>query len=243
MKLFISVSLPSDHPFLVNKYTRWYYAIIEAARQRQPDSYTEKHHIIPVCFYSTHNRSTTSPGWLPGNPDVPNNLVALTYREHFACHWLLTKMVTGVARIKMARALKVMCHGFTSKSVDKSSQVYARLRIARIIHLKNSESPRKNKKYGKQANPFKGKRVSANLGKKFSDEVRQRMSQAMKGRTSGRKGKFGIPSPKLGKSYGTQSNPAAKIQCPHCPKLISSNNLNRHLLKCSPNNITSLKCQ
>jgi len=64
--------------FNESKYTRWYYAIIENARC-QPDrgTYTEKHHIIPKSM---------------GGSNGKNNLISLTYREHFLCHWLLTKM-------------------------------------------------------------------------------------------------------------------------------------------------------
>lgn len=69
----------------MNKYEKWYSGIIENARNRKTDEYTEIHHILP--------RS------LGGNND-PTNLVDLTAREHFMCHWLLTKMHTGINRKK-----------------------------------------------------------------------------------------------------------------------------------------------
>ena len=76
--------------FIDNKYTRWYYDIINRAQTRAfLTSYSETHHIIP--------RS------LQGN-DEQNNLVKLTAREHFIAHWLLTKMTTGQARHKMVFA-------------------------------------------------------------------------------------------------------------------------------------------
>jgi hypothetical protein len=54
MKLFISVGLPVDNPFIVNKYTYWYYAIISSACSRHNiEGYKEQHHIIPDCFLST----------------------------------------------------------------------------------------------------------------------------------------------------------------------------------------------
>jgi len=61
----------------MNKYSRWYKNITESARNRVSDSYTEKHHILP---------------WSLGGDNSADNLVALTAREHFICHWLLTKM-------------------------------------------------------------------------------------------------------------------------------------------------------
>lgn len=57
MKLFTLISISDNHLFLDNKYTRWYYNIIQNAHQRKIcDDYTELHHIIPNCFY-INNRS------------------------------------------------------------------------------------------------------------------------------------------------------------------------------------------
>jgi 5-methylcytosine-specific restriction endonuclease McrA len=58
--------------YLQNKYTRWYYNIIQRAQQRNISGYTEKHHIIPRSF---------------GGSNQKENLVALTAREHFVCHF------------------------------------------------------------------------------------------------------------------------------------------------------------
>lgn len=63
--------------FKDNKYTKWYMNIVERAKNRDLDGYTESHHIIPRCL---------------GGSDDKNNLVSLTAREHFICHLLLTKM-------------------------------------------------------------------------------------------------------------------------------------------------------
>ena len=70
--------------FIKNKYTNWYFNIIESAKRRKVTSKKsmEHHHILPKCLY----------------PDIadlnknPDNGVYLTYREHFICHLLLTKM-------------------------------------------------------------------------------------------------------------------------------------------------------
>ena len=62
-----------------SKYTRWYNQIIEQAKVRilPRDVYVEKHHIVPHSL---------------GGDNSIDNLVRLTAREHFVCHWLLTKM-------------------------------------------------------------------------------------------------------------------------------------------------------
>jgi len=93
--------------FINNKYTKWYNNIIEAAKSRpKPDCYTGKHHIIPKSF---------------GGSNKPKNLVVLTAREHFICHWLLTKMVEG----KYKRNMMCAWHfSFTGNSKNKKTQTH-----------------------------------------------------------------------------------------------------------------------
>lgn len=81
--------------FIQNKYTRIYYSIISNAQARTlpKETYIEKHHIIPKSL---------------GGNNSAGNLVKLTAREHFICHWLLTKMTIGVSYQKMLYALHVM---------------------------------------------------------------------------------------------------------------------------------------
>lgn len=62
--------------FIDNKYTHWYYSIVNAAVSRAtPTYYTEKHHIVPRSL---------------GGNNSASNLVKLTAKEHFVCHRLLT---------------------------------------------------------------------------------------------------------------------------------------------------------
>lgn len=75
--------------FINNKYTKWYYQIVESAKNSNYSCYTEKHHIIPRSLGGTNELS---------------NIVSLTARQHFICHMLLTKMV-----IKKNHKQK-MCH-------------------------------------------------------------------------------------------------------------------------------------
>jgi len=107
--------------FADNKYTRWYYNIIEAAQQeffgRYPfDRYTEKHHIIPKCL---------------GGQDEEANIVCLTGRQHFICHWLLTKMVFEKKHYwQMLNALSLMMWGHNNLQ-DRykiSSRLYEQLK-------------------------------------------------------------------------------------------------------------------
>mgnify|MGYP000037463157 CR=1 FL=1 len=58
-------------------YEKIYNQIINKAKIRNVDGYTEKHHIIPKCMNGTNN---------------PTNIVKLTARQHFLPHWLLHEM-------------------------------------------------------------------------------------------------------------------------------------------------------
>ena len=69
----------------MNKYEKWYAAITNRAKTRLLESYTESHHIKPRSL---------------GGDDSLDNLVQLTAREHFICHWLLTKFTSGDDRVK-----------------------------------------------------------------------------------------------------------------------------------------------
>ena len=70
-------------------YQRLYDNIINAAKCKSYDLYTEKHHIIPKCL---------------GGSNVKDNLVVLSYREHFLCHWILCKIYPNDVYLKFAFA-------------------------------------------------------------------------------------------------------------------------------------------
>lgn len=111
-----------------SKYTRWYYQIIDRAQDRvlTNDGYAEVHHIVPRSL---------------GGSNLKCNLVNLTGREHFICHWLLTKMVTGDSQKKMAYACKRMMHSKNSKQdrYQITSRVYENLKTQLNAILKNRQ--------------------------------------------------------------------------------------------------------
>ena len=114
--------------FTANKYTRWYYDIVNRAKTRTllADTYYEKHHIIPRSLKGKNNK---------------DNLVKLTAREHFICHWLLTKMVTGKEKKKMAYACKMMMHSHNKgqQRYRVTSKIYESLKQNLNIILKDRE--------------------------------------------------------------------------------------------------------
>jgi hypothetical protein len=122
--------------FINNKYTKWYYQIIDSAKQNPPTGYKERHHIIPRCM---------------GGSDDHDNLVDLTARQHFVCHLLLTKMVNSepyLSKLKYAAILLYSVNGFKI-----SSRLYESLKTnikqtpdwikKRTRHLKGRTSPTK----------------------------------------------------------------------------------------------------
>jgi hypothetical protein len=94
--------------FTDNKYTRWYYRIIDRSKTRKVEVYVERHHIVPKSLGGTNKK---------------DNLVSLTAREHFVCHLLLTKMTIGDAKKKMSRAFWLMAKG-TGKRYRPCSKLY-----------------------------------------------------------------------------------------------------------------------
>lgn len=58
-------------------YRKIYNQIIKNRKFNEVEGYTEKHHILPRSL---------------GGTDEKNNLINLTAREHFLCHFLLAKM-------------------------------------------------------------------------------------------------------------------------------------------------------
>jgi len=87
----------------MNKYEKWHEQIVQRAKDRVLNDYYERHHILPRSL---------------GGLDIHENIVCLTAREHFICHWLLTKFTVGEERDKVLYALRMMR---ANKSGQRSS--------------------------------------------------------------------------------------------------------------------------
>ena len=209
--------------FLENKYSRWYFNIINRAKVQEVllDGYYEKHHIIP--------RS------LKGN-NCRDNLVNLTAREHFICHWLLTKMTCGESQKKMAYACKRMMHS-KNKGQDRyqiKSRLYEKLKIKMNLLLKNRKFTPEWKAKLKTA-----AKTRANTEDLLAKQIRRdNMIKANKSRIGEKRPWMtGENNYFFGKSLARELNhfygknhteetlkrlrvPKTKIQCPHCNKVI-----------------------
>ena len=155
--------------FLDNKYSKWYRNIINQASNRATNGYCEKHHILPKSL---------------GGNNTKSNLVSLTAREHFICHWLLTKMTEGDARTKMIYALYRMRSGAPAKKMERyttkiTSKVYENLRGQLKVSDETKQKMRKPKSESHRANISKSRK-----GISFSEEHIANMSSSHKGKPS-----------------------------------------------------------
>lgn len=187
--------------FVESKYSKYYFTIINRAKSRPVSGniYTEKHHIIPKSL---------------GGDNQRDNIVNLTAREHFICHRLLTKMTTGILRNKMVHAFWRMCNSLKDE-YKVSSRTYEIARTAHSQILKTVGT----------SGQFKIGRTTWNRGIPRSEEVKQAISKANKGRKSNRTAETFTKEWKEKISISARSRP--KQICPHCGKAAGPTNFVR----------------
>ena len=120
----------------MNKYEKWYNQITARGQIRVTDQRTESHHIIPKCL---------------GGSDDASNLTNVTLREHFICHWLLTKIHQGKHRHQMLKALWMMRaenQNQTRYNSKITSRVYAKLKEEYSMLQSQRVSGENNPMYG-----------------------------------------------------------------------------------------------
>lgn len=170
--------------YLTNKYSSWYYKIIDHAKTRNLTSGFEKHHIIPKSLGGTNQRQ---------------NIAKLTPREHFVCHLLLTKMTQGINKAKMVNAALRLSNDHKGRCVN--SRIYQIIKQERAKYLSENGRGTNNNFYGRTHSEetkkkmsaarrnwsyteehiakFKG-RVSPMKGKTHSDDTRKKLSEVGK---------------------------------------------------------------
>ena len=178
----------------MNKYNIWYTAITDRARTRKIDGYTESHHIIPKSLNGT---------------DDKNNLVDLTAREHFICHWLLTKIYTGEAKSKMIYALNGMKRNgkFTQRyETPITSRVYENLKKQfSVVHSASMTGREPWNRGVPITEEQREKNRIAATGKKFSQEVIEKRSAKIRGQKRSEETKLKMSLAAKGKPKGPMS--------------------------------------
>lgn len=181
--------------------------------------YIEKHHIIPKSMGGSNSKS---------------NLVELTPKEHYVCHLLLTKMVTGEFQRKMWYAHYMMMRG--KNRYKPNSRMYEIAKQNMIAANKQRPGP--------------------NLGKVMSQEQKNKIGASQKGIPKGpmteehkqhlrgpksEEHKKKLSESRLGKSWGYKHSEETKRimgekskgrkqptrQCEYCKKEISITNYKR----------------
>ncbi len=147
--------------FIENKYKKWYFSIIENAHGREYDNLLhERHHIIPSSLGGTNDKQ---------------NIVPLLFREHFVCHWLLTKFTTSIAHGKMCGALRMMMNKSSSNNRVLTNRHYeiARTALSRTTRTMSEQFKQKQSqnRIGSK-NPMFGRTQSETQKQKARDTMK-----------------------------------------------------------------------
>lgn len=209
--------------FTNNKYSKWYYSIIQRSAERTSEIIcVEKHHIIPRSL---------------GGSDNVENLARLTPREHFICHWLLSKMTSGQDKIRMMYALLSMRreNRYQQRYRTKiTSRVYNQIRL--FLASQNFPSKKKGRTYeemygAEKALEYKQKIKSKRKNQIFTKERNQKISNANTGRirpsvsiesrlerSKRMTGQKQLASITKKRADAMRGEPKKVIKCPHCLK-------------------------
>jgi len=117
-------------------YQRLYDSIIEKRKFQIPDSnYVERHHILPRSL---------------GGSDDESNIVALTAREHFMCHYLLIKIHKPNTRswYKMINAFMIMNTNVENHKRYMNSRLYEKQRLQFSLTMSENQRGKKNSQHG-----------------------------------------------------------------------------------------------
>lgn len=141
-------------------YAKIYDALITKAIHRTTTGYIERHHIVPKCL---------------GGDDEPTNIVALYPEEHYLAHLLLCKIHPGNKRLLFSALF--MTTGQQSNAGRRSNKAYGWLRREYAQSMSGDNNP--SRLYPDIVKLAALKRT----GQKRTEETRQRMSKAQRGRT------------------------------------------------------------
>lgn len=195
--------------YLQNKYTIWYNLLIENVKGRTlpSDIYVENHHILPKSL---------------GGSNDANNIIKLTAKEHYICHLLLTKMVTGQHKRSMSYALWGMTNQ-KNKNQNRYSKINSRLyEYAKQLANRNLSEERKGKtleeRYGaekaqKMRHNMKGRRVRSSPSEEELLLISERIKTASIENPWKRNFEYGQPD---------------KKQCPICMKVMDVGNFSKY---------------
>lgn len=113
-------------------YITHYTKLIERAKNRILDGYSEKHHIVPKCMAGTNDK---------------NNLVYLTPEEHYIAHQLLIKIYPDNKELIYAAIM--MCVYSETNDKRSNNKLFGWLRRRLATTACKNQTGNKNNQYGK----------------------------------------------------------------------------------------------
>ena len=216
LQQLVTLSLP-------NKYTKWYCEIVNRAIERNSDEDIAKHHILPKSFN------------LGGEKDK-TNIAKLTGREHYICHKLLAKMMTGKYKSKMLYAVWRVIHNGKTRISSREYEYMRNEFKNRVVSIETRERQsisRTGKGLGwhqtddaKQriGDAFRGK-----PGRKWSDEEKEAHSASHSGENHQN---YGIPHPATRRANISASVKKSYhkiyVSCIHCRTVTTIGNYVKH---------------
>jgi hypothetical protein len=151
-------------------YQRIYDQIIDRAKERTLEGYKEKHHIIPKCM---------------GGSNEKQNLVELTAREHFICHWLLCRVYPENKKLGHA-------FWFMSKQNSPTQQrdyiVSSRTYAEAVSNLRFTEEHKQKIRTAQLGNTNNSSRVFKGMKSDITQEGRSTLAEARKKDQTGKTG-------------------------------------------------------
>jgi hypothetical protein len=153
-------------------YLKVYCNLIRKAEKRTPpEGYTEKHHTFPKGLFGKNDR-----------------IVIFTSREHYIAHLLLEKICIKRYGIGDERTKKMTlaCFLMRNRSEKYNSHLYEQVRKRYSENMKERMGGENNPSYGVPCSEEKKQKIrEKHLGKKASQETRDKMSKVRTGKKRG----------------------------------------------------------
>lgn len=207
-------------------YKKHYDLLVQRAKNRIIEGYSERHHIVPKCR---------------GGGDEDSNIVSLTPEEHFLAHQLLIKIFP--LDEKLAFAASMMC--VNNPNQKRNNKRFGWLRRA----FNKAQKSQIRKQRAKETKPRKKRTLTeehrlklsqAGMGKTLSEETKLKMSKAQSGRTFSEETRIKMSERAKGKVISDETKaklsalskgipkPQNTVTCPHCGKVGGKSNMTRY---------------
>jgi hypothetical protein len=163
-------------------YKRIHDLIIERAKNRHLEGYSEKHHILPACLGGTNDKS---------------NLVKLTAKEHFIVHKLLCMIYPHESKLQYA--VWAFCnwkstgqkrnYHIGSREYEKLRKEFSITHSNRLLGIKLG--PQTHDHISKRTSQLKGS-GNGMFGKTHTEKARLAIKNAQTGSSNSQYGKTGV---------------------------------------------------